>query len=42
MNKNSVVTVQHCVLCNDISTCTNRAAHVEVLMCADKLCLLGE
>jgi len=35
MNKNPFVIVQH-VLCNDISTCNNRAARVEVLMCADK------
>ena len=37
MNKNSVVIVQHYVLCNDIIKCNNRAAHVEVLVCADKI-----
>ena len=25
------------LLCNDISTCNNGAAHVEVLICADKI-----
>jgi hypothetical protein len=37
MNKNSVVILQHYMLRNDIITCNNRAAHVEVLICADKI-----